>query len=127
MTALTLSSLVFSTSINGKFESAVNATTASRNYSYAIELTTPTTAGGQYKPIQFDASDEGVFGGAGLTGYYTAGNDDRDIDYYQSLYFGQKDQAIQFTLPIIGTILTVNLPGITYDDSKMPTLDSDTT
>lgn len=113
MTALTLSSLVFSISIHDKFENAVAATNASRNYTYAIQLNTPTEAGGQYKPIQFDENSHGVFAGSGLTGFYTAGNDSRDTNYYQSLYFGQT-QEVTWDLPIIGEV-TFNLPGISYN------------
>lgn len=51
MSALTMSTLVFGLTLNGKFDQAINKTNSTRNYSYAIDLYTPTIQGGQYIPI----------------------------------------------------------------------------
>jgi hypothetical protein len=59
MTALTMSSLIFGLAINNKFVESKNATFNAHNYSYAIDLNTPTTQGGQYIP-----TDASIFGGS---------------------------------------------------------------
>jgi hypothetical protein len=51
MVALSMSSLVFGLAVNGKFQESMNKTFSSRNYTYAIDLTSPTSQGGQYYPV----------------------------------------------------------------------------
>jgi hypothetical protein len=60
MVALSMSSLVFGLSINGKFNESMNKTFASRKYSYAVDLISPTSQAGQYVPI--DANNIGETG-----------------------------------------------------------------
>jgi putative ABC transport system permease protein len=50
VTSLSISSLIFSITINGKFDYASQKTFGSRNYSYAVDLYTPTQQSGQYIP-----------------------------------------------------------------------------
>jgi len=54
MTALTMSALVFGISVSGQFDASLASTYESRNYSYAIDLYSPTSQGGQYQAVQFD-------------------------------------------------------------------------
>ena len=108
MTTMALSSLVFACSIRGKFETSIAATTNSRYYDYAVKLQTPTISGGQYTPVSFYKDGNGV-GVAGLSGYQSGGNDDRDMTYVQSLYFGTP------TTSVLG-----ELPGIEYSEDVMP-------
>lgn len=91
MTTLTLSSVIFTTSINGKFQDSMLATNKIHNYSYAVKLVTPTTSGGQYKPVCYDTDANGNFLGIGATGFIQAGNDNRDKSYFQSLFFGKEN------------------------------------
>ncbi|MCF0227339.1 MAG: ABC transporter permease [Malacoplasma sp.] len=114
MTTLSMSTLVFATSINGKFEAAVSSTTKTRNYDYAVKLQTPTMAGGQYITTNYYTNDDDNVGLTGISGYNHGGNDERDYTYLQSLYFGEPKQDFSYT----GTV--VDLPGITYDEDVMP-------
>lgn len=107
ITSLSLSSLVFSLCINGKFESSMSATNNSRNYSYTIDLYTPTKEGGQYIPTRYDVDENENFMGVGQSGFHKAGNDDRDINYTQSSYYGNP-----YTMPIVGTVPGLNYGGI---------------
>lgn len=50
MTTLALSSLVFTITLNNKFDSAISQTSITKNYEYAVDLYTPTDQGGQYIP-----------------------------------------------------------------------------
>mgnify|MGYP002470445045 CR=1 FL=1 len=61
MSSLAMSSLVFGMTMNGKFDTAITKTSDTRDYSYAIDLYSPTTQGGQYIPISAD--------GFGQTGF----------------------------------------------------------
>ncbi len=114
MTALTLSTLVFTISINGKFSDAVTTTDNSRNYSYAIKLITPTNAGGQYIPLKYGTDENGNYVYSGKTGFSVAGNDDRDNDYLQSIYYGAS-KSLSLDLPIIGTT-EIDFPGYSVDN-----------
>ena len=116
MSTLSLSTLVFTFSINGRFAAATSLTNESRNYNYAIDLVTPTTQGGQYVGINYDNVNSMYdFGFAGLSGFNQAGNDVRDINYIQSLYYGAPEQGITITTPMLPvTIKDLKLPGITY-------------
>ena len=87
-TSLTLSSLVFAMSIHGKLETSINATNESRKYKYAVSLYTPTIEGGQYTPVAYSADELGNFNGIGMSGFNQAGNDPRDNNYTQSIYYG---------------------------------------
>lgn len=103
MTSMTVSSLVFSTSINNKFEYAISKTNASRNYTYAIKLATPTTSGGQYIPTRFDydvskLEQNDLFLAYGASGFNQAGNDSRDNVYLQSSYYGNSNKKVTFDL-----------------------------
>jgi hypothetical protein len=51
MTTLTMSTVIFATSINGKLNESKNLTFGARNYTYAVKMYTPTTEGGQYMPM----------------------------------------------------------------------------
>lgn len=90
MTSLTLSSLVFALSINWRIEKVTQATDSSRKYTYAIKMPTPTLEGGQYIPINYDIDSEtsNQFNGFGISGFQQAGNDNRDYNYIQSIYYG---------------------------------------
>jgi hypothetical protein len=61
MSALAMSTLVFSVTIVGKFDYVKDKTFASRNYSYAVDLTSPTDQGGQYVPVDATQSGESGF------------------------------------------------------------------
>ena len=121
MTSISLSSLLFILSIQGKFGTSISATANNRNYSYAIDLCTPTIEGGQYIPVNYDLdkSDDQIFNYVGASGFNRAGNDYRDNNYLQSLYYGSQDEisgiygAAQYTF---------NVPGIEYDNfiNKIP-------
>jgi hypothetical protein len=54
MSAMAMSSIIFAMAINGKFDQARNTTYASQKYTYAVDLYSPTTQGGQYIP--YDSS-----------------------------------------------------------------------
>ena len=75
-------------SIHGKLETSINATNESRKYKYAVSLYTPTIEGGQYTPVAYSADELGNFNGIGMSGFNQAGNDPRDNDYTQSIYYG---------------------------------------
>jgi hypothetical protein len=105
MTSLSLSTLVFTLSVNGKFESATHSTNISRNYKYAVDLYTPTVQGGQYVGTNYDLHDpekgptETAFQIAGASGYDQAGNDPRDVNYLQSVFYGEPEEAINIKVP----------------------------
>jgi hypothetical protein len=61
MVSLSISTLVFGINMIGKFSYAESSTFASRNYSYAVDLYSPTNQGGQYIPVNAD-----VFGQTGF-------------------------------------------------------------
>jgi putative ABC transport system permease protein len=65
MSAVAMSTLVFAVTIVGKFDYVKDKTFASRNYSYAVDLTSPTNQGGQYVPV--DAAQYGESGFIGTT------------------------------------------------------------
>ena len=117
MTTLSLSTLVFTFSIKGKFANVTALTNQSRDYSYAVDLITPTTQGSQYVGINYGKIGNGnsSFGFAGLSGFNQAGNDLRDVNYVQSLYFGEPEENVTITTPTLPvTVNGLNLPGITY-------------
>lgn len=120
MSTLSLSTLVFTFSINGRFAAATSLTNQSREYNYAIDLITPTTQGGQYVGINYDnINSMDDFGFAGLSGFNQAGNDIRDINYIQSLYYGAPETSVTITTPMLPkTISGLNLPGIEYASTK---------
>jgi len=121
MTTLTLSTLVFTFSIKGKFANVTALTNQSRNYNYAVDLITPTTQGGQYVGINYGKIGNGnsSFGFAGLSGFNQAGNDLRDVNYVQSLYFGEPEGNVTITTPTLPvTVNGLNLPGITYSTNS---------
>jgi hypothetical protein len=60
MSALAMSTLVFAITIVGKFDYVKDKTFSSRNYTYAVDLTSPTEQGGQYVPV--DATQYGESG-----------------------------------------------------------------
>lgn len=117
MSTLSLSTLVFTFSINGRFATTTSLTNQSRGYNYAIDLVSPTTQGGQYVGVNYDnVNSMDDFGFAGLSGFNQAGNDARDINYIQSLYYGTPETGVTITTPMLPkTISNLNLPGITYD------------
>jgi putative ABC transport system permease protein len=53
-TTLTMTALIFATSNIGKFTQAKENTFNSRNYTYAVDLVTPTQESGQYIPTAAD-------------------------------------------------------------------------
>ena len=127
MSTLSLSTLVFTFSINGRFVATTSLTNQSREYNYAIDLVTPTTQGGQYVGVNYDnVNSMDDFGFAGLSGFNQAGNDARDINYMQSLYYGAPEYStpeaeITITTPMMPvTISGLNLPGITYGGEDNP-------
>jgi putative ABC transport system permease protein len=61
MVAMSMSTLIFSINMIGKFEYAESKTFASRNYSYAIDLYSPTSQGGQYVPVDADVLGQSGF------------------------------------------------------------------
>jgi hypothetical protein len=107
MTSLSLSTLVFTLSINGKFKNATYSTNISRNYKYAVDLYSPTNQGGQYNAVNYGLQDplkpssETAFQMAGTSGFNQAGNDPRDVNYLQSLYYGAPESVKDFPNPII--------------------------
>jgi hypothetical protein len=61
MVGLSISTLVFGINMLGKFNYAEEKTFASRNYSYAVDLYSPTDQGGQYIPVNADVIGETGF------------------------------------------------------------------
>ncbi|MDR2823161.1 MAG: ABC transporter permease [Mycoplasmataceae bacterium] len=61
MTALSMSSLVFGMAVFHKFDTSKDATFGSRNYSYAVDLYTPTVQGGQYIPVNSEGFGDSGF------------------------------------------------------------------
>lgn len=51
---LVASALTFATAITNKFNEAKDATFASKNYNFSLDLNTPTVQGGQYLPIKHE-------------------------------------------------------------------------
>ena len=108
MTSLSLSTLVFTLSINGKFKNATYSTNISRNYKYAVDLYSPTNQGGQYNAVNYGLQDplkpssETAFQMAGTSGFNQAGNDPRDVDYLQSIFYGEPETYSNITVPVIG-------------------------
>ena len=125
MTSLSLSTLVFTLSINGKFKNATYSTNISRNYKYAVDLYSPTNQGGQYNAVNYGLQDplkpssKTAFQMAGTSGFNQAGNDPRDVNYLQSLYYGAPESVKDFPNPIIPwSSYDLNLPSITYSDNN---------
>lgn len=122
MTSLSLSTLVFTLSINGKFESATSSTNISRNYKYAVDLYSPTDQGGQYNAVNYGLQDplkpsaETAFQMAGASGFNQAGNDPRDVNYLQSIYYGEPEKLADFMIPIFQKKIDLEVPGITYSE-----------
>jgi hypothetical protein len=63
MASLSMTTLVFGISELNKFEYAKTMTFNSRNYTYAVDLYSPTSQGGQYIPI---AADDNALGRSGF-------------------------------------------------------------
>jgi putative ABC transport system permease protein len=82
MVSLSISALVFGINTYGKFSDAEQKTFASRNYSYAIDLYSPTDQGGQYIPVNADISGE--------TGFVQS-ND--NTSWIPSIYFDSHSQT----------------------------------
>jgi putative ABC transport system permease protein len=61
MVAMSISTLVFGINVLGKFQYSESQTFASRNYSYAVDLYSPTEQGGQYVPVDADTLGETGF------------------------------------------------------------------
>jgi hypothetical protein len=61
MVAMSISTLVFGINMMGKFNDAESNTFASRNYTYAVDLYSPTDQGGQYIPVDADVFAESGF------------------------------------------------------------------
>ncbi|WEK83295.1 MAG: ABC transporter permease [Mycoplasma sp.] len=128
MSSMVMSSLVFAISVNGKFDASINATNNSRNYSFAIKLATPTKAGGQYIPTRFDYNQEqlangDLFKGYGVSGFNTAGNDNRDNVYLQPLYWGDGNKTIKFDLTsVVPWWEPIKSITLTYDGLDQPQL-----
>jgi putative ABC transport system permease protein len=61
MVSLSISTLIFGINMVGKFRYAQEKTFASRNYSYAVDLYTPTSQGGQYVPVNADVMGQSGF------------------------------------------------------------------
>ena len=122
MTSLSLSTLMFTFSISGKFKIATSLTNKSRDYNYAIDLITPTIQGGQYVGVNFDKTNNNSFGFAGVSGFNQAGNDSRDVNYVQSLYYGdcsETNMTITGSIPFFGPkVSNLTLPGIEYGTNK---------
>lgn len=60
MSSLVMSSLTFAFTISGKFDQAIAKTLDTKNYSYSVDLYTPTEQGGQYIPV--DGTNFGLTG-----------------------------------------------------------------
>jgi putative ABC transport system permease protein len=61
MVTMSISTLVFGINTMNKFNDAEQQTFASRNYSYAVDLYSPTNQGGQYVPIDADIAGQTGF------------------------------------------------------------------
>jgi hypothetical protein len=61
MVAMSISTLVFGINMINKFNYAETSTFASRNYTYAVDLYSPTDQGGQYIPVDADTYAETGF------------------------------------------------------------------
>ncbi len=115
MTSLSLSTLMFTFSISGKFKTSTSLTNKSRGYNYAVDLITPTTQGGQYIGVNFDKTNNNSFGFAGVSGFNQAGSDSRDINYVQSLYYGDCSEVdMKISGKLLSEISHITLPGIEY-------------
>jgi hypothetical protein len=108
-------------SINGKFDTVIAHTNNSKNFKFAIDLPTPTIQGGQYIPINYDVDENNFFTGFGASGYHQAGNDNRDINYLQSIYYGMGGEFSISPIPIpIPFMDKFFIDELKYPDNLMP-------
>lgn len=94
MSSLAMSTLVFGITLNGKFDTAINATNDTRGYKYAVDLYSPTSQGGQYIPV-----DANSFGQSGLQP--SARNVDNNL--LPNPYFPINDESILSGSKLDGT------------------------
>lgn len=78
MSSLIMSSLTFGFTINGKFDQAITKTLDTKNYSYSVDLYTPTEQGGQYIPVDGEH--------LGLTGWQTSASN-AETNFFPNLLY----------------------------------------